>query len=100
MDSLPEGNLKLQLDGVALTIIDDDGQSTEFGKGSLYLADRYLSWRSPMHTFTKAYQEFGLHAISSDPTNYGQPCLYCQKQSDNQVEQWLFVPEDKDSREG
>jgi hypothetical protein len=57
-----------------------------------------LTWKSPLHSFTKSYREFGLHALSSDPANYGKPCLYCQKLSENQVEQWLFIPDDAESR--
>lgn len=82
--------------------------TTNLGKGTLYIAESRLSWISSSgNGFSLEYPQISLHAVSRDLTSYPQECLFlmldnsesdCEEvdeSEDSKIDELRFIPDDK-----
>ena len=81
--------------------LDREDDRQDRGLGELFITSQYppprrLHFRTPALSLDLPYAQVAMHGLSSDPANFGAPCVLVQLVSneDEQATKWLLKPGD------
>jgi len=93
----PDEVIYYYADAIRLDWDYEETESVEKGVGELFVTTEYelsrrVHFRTEANTEELAYKEIAMHGLSSDPANFGAPCVLLQPEDKDF--KWLLKPQD------